>query len=78
MVRVHLKGVFSTYKTVKDGSRRTYWYHRGTGARLRGEPGSREFITDLSAAEKLIGNRLAGTFNNLVRSFTGSVEFAEK
>jgi hypothetical protein len=78
VVRAHLKGVFSTYKRIKDGTRRTYWYHRDTGTRLRGEPGSSEFITDLAAAQKLIGDRLGGTFNHLVRLLTGSVEFAEK
>jgi integrase len=75
VVRANIKGVFSTYKTLKDGSRRTYWYHRETGKRLRGEPGSAEFIADLAAAEKLIRDRLAGTFNNLVRAFTLSAEF---
>ena len=68
MVRANIKGVFPTYKTLKDGTRRTYWYHRETGERLRGEPGSPEFIADLAAAEKLIRDRLAGTFNNLVRA----------
>jgi hypothetical protein len=67
--------VFPTYKKLKDGTRRTYWYHRETGLRLRGDPGSFEFIADLAAAEKLIRDRLAGTFNNLVRMFTLSTEF---
>ena len=75
VVRANIKGVFPTYKTLKDGTRRTYWYHRETGERLRGEPGSPEFIADLAAAEKLIRDRLAGTFNNLVRMFTLSTEF---
>ena len=65
MVRANIKGVFPTYKVLKDGTRRTYWYHRETGERLRGDPGSSEFIADLAAAEKLIPDRLAGTFNNL-------------
>ena len=75
MVRANIKGVFPTYKVLKDGTRRTYWYHRETGERLRGDPGSSEFIADLAAAEKLIPDRLAGTFNNLVRLFTLSTEF---
>lgn len=75
MVRANIKGVFSTYKSLKDGTRRTYWYHRDTGQRLHGEPGSPEFIADLAAAEKLVRDRLAGTFNNLVRLFTLSTEF---
>jgi integrase len=75
VVRVNIRGVFPTYKTLKDGTRRTYWFHRATGERLHGEPGSPEFISDLAAAEKLMGNRLAGTFNHLVRLFTLSAEF---
>jgi integrase len=75
VVRANIKGVFSTYKSLKDGTRRTYWYHRDTGQRLHGEPGSPEFIADLAAAEKLVRDRLAGTFNNLVRLFTLSTEF---
>jgi integrase len=75
VVRANIKGVFPTYKTLKDGTRRTYWYHRSTGKPLRGEPGSPEFIADLAAAERLIRDRLAGTFNNLVRLFTLSSEF---
>ncbi len=75
MVRANIKGVFPTYKLLKDGTRRTYWFHRATGKRLHGEPGSPEFIADLAAAEKLIRDRLAGTFNQLVRMFTLSAEF---
>jgi integrase len=60
------------------GERRAYWYHRATGARLHGEPGSPEFIKDLAAAEALGLSRLAGVFNGLVRGFTLSVEFTEK
>ena len=75
MVRANIKGVFSTYKTLRDGTRRTYWYHRETGERLHGDPGSPEFIAGIAAAEKLIRDRLAGTFNNLVRLFTLSTEF---
>ncbi len=31
MVRADYPGVFATYKTLKDGTRRAYWYHRATG-----------------------------------------------
>jgi integrase len=77
VVRARIKGVFCTYKMV-HGERRPYWYHRATGARLHGEPGSPEFIKDLAAAEALSASRLAGVFNGLVRGFTLSVEFTEK
>jgi integrase len=78
MVRANFKGVFATYKTLRDGTRKIYWYHRATGAPLRGKPGFPEFITDYAAAEKLIHNRHAGTVNSLIRSYTTSVEFEEK
>jgi len=78
VVRAKLGGVFPTYKTLKDGSRRTYWYHRATGRRLGGDPGSAEFIADYAAAEKLIRDRHTGTLNGMIRSYTLSVEFDEK
>ena len=78
MVRARLEGVFPTYKTLKDGSRRTYWYHRATGARLHGNPGSAEFVADYATAEKLIRDRHAGTLNSLIRYYASSVEFEEK
>jgi hypothetical protein len=76
--RVNLKGWFTTYKNLKSGERAEYHYHRATGMRLNGKPGSPEFIADYAAAEKLIRDRLAGTFNGLVRGYTLSVEFTEK
>jgi integrase len=78
VVRVDVKGWFTTYKNLKSGERAEYHYHRATGVRLHGKPGSPEFIEDYAAAEKLIRDRLAGTFNGLVRSYTLSVEFEEK
>jgi integrase len=78
VVRANIRGVFATYKTLKDGTRRTYWYHRATGRSLRDQPGSPKFIADLAAAEKLLRDRHAGTVNGLIRSYTLSVEFEEK
>lgn len=78
MVRANIPGVFPTHKELKDRSRRTYWYHRATGKRLRGEPGSSDFISDYAAAEKLIRDRHAGTLNSLIRAYTTSIEFEQK
>lgn len=75
MVRAQIKGVFPTYKKLRDGTRKTYWYHRSTGKRLRGAPGSAEFIADFAAAETVKPNSTAGTFNGLVRDYTSSQEF---
>jgi integrase len=78
VARVNIKGWFTTYKNLKSGQRAEYHYHRATGARLKGKPGSAEFIADYAAAEKLMRDRHAGTFNGLVRGYTLSVEFTEK
>ena len=77
MVRANLKGVFATYEPRKDGTRKTYWYHRATGKRLRGEPGSAEFISDYAEAAKCNRERLANpdTFNGLIRDYTLPEEF---
>jgi integrase len=77
MVRTNFKGVFGTYKTLKDGTRKSYWYHRATGRPLRGEPGSSDFILDFAAAEQSVRDRLAhgGTLNGLIREYTLSEEF---
>jgi integrase len=77
VVRVDIKGWFTTYKNLKSGKRAEYHYHRATGMRLNGKPGSPEFVADYAAAEKLIRDRLAGTFNGLVRGYTLSVEFTD-
>ena len=74
MVRAHIKGVFRTYKAVRDGSRRGYWYHRSTGRRLHGQPGSPEFISDLALADSISSLGPAGTFSGLVRAYTLSEE----
>jgi hypothetical protein len=77
VVRANLKGVFPTYKTLKDGTRKRYWYHRATGKSLQGEPGSPEFISCFAAAEQSMRDRLAhgGMFNGLIREYTLSEEF---
>ena len=79
MVRAEIVGVFPTYKTLRDGTRRTYWYHRATGRRLHGEPGSAEFIVDLAHAEEFLKSRLNGeNFIGLIRAYTMSIEFKSK
>jgi hypothetical protein len=76
--RVRLRGVNTVRKRLADGRLAVYHYHRATGLPLRGEPSSALFLADYAAAEKLIRDRLVGTFNGLVRDYTLSVEFEEK
>jgi integrase len=77
VVRANLKGVFPTYKILRDGTRRRYWYHRAAKKRLRGDPGSAEFMVDYVAAEASIQTPTddGATFNGLARQYTLSAEF---
>lgn len=76
-MRVKLKGVNTVRKRLADGTFRTYHYHRATGERLKGNPGSAEFLASYTKAEQSSMRRQRGTFNDLIRAYTGSVEFAE-
>lgn len=79
MVRAKYPGVFATYKPLKGGARKAYWYHRATGMRLEGEPGEpgeQAFIMSYAEAERTLKARHSGdTFNGLAREFTASPEF---
>jgi integrase len=77
-MRVRLEGVNTATKRLSDGTIKRYHYHRATGIRLTGEPDSPEFIASYAEAEKSARDRLAGTFNGLVREYTTSVEFQNK
>ena len=77
MVRVHLKGINKVPKVLADGTKRYYYYHRATGRRLRGEPGSPEFVASFAEADNSLSFSLKGTFNGLVRDYTSSAEFEQ-
>lgn len=77
MVKVKLKGVFATYKTLADGTRATYLYHRATGTRLPGEMGSPEFLAAYVEAERFDSpdtNNVA----SLIRDYLLGLRFGKK
>ncbi|MCV2877634.1 tyrosine-type recombinase/integrase [Sedimentimonas flavescens] len=74
MAKLTIRGVFSTYKTLADGSRKTYWYHRATGKRLPGNKGSAEWIAAYVEAEKL-PIRNTGTVAGLIRNYVMGRKF---
>ena len=79
MVRVRLEGINTVRKQLADGTARIYYYHRATGMRLAGDPGSVEFITSYGDAEKTMRDRHAGgSLNALIRAYTLSIEFQQK
>jgi integrase len=78
VVRVRLKGVNIVKKRLADGTTKTYFYHRATGKRLEGEPGSHQFVASFAEIEKgSVAARVGQTFGLLVRNYTESVEFQQ-
>jgi hypothetical protein len=55
---MRLKGINSVTKKLADGTERTYWYPWKGGPRLRGEPGTPEFIASSAALSQ--GDRVVG------------------
>jgi integrase len=75
-MRVALKGINTVRKRLSSGRVARYYYHRETGARLEGEPGSPEFVASYSRAEQLVRDRhTTGVFASLVRDYMRSPEF---
>ncbi|PZU85011.1 MAG: integrase [Shinella sp.] len=64
-----LKGINKVTRELADGTIKTYYYHRATGAPLSGEPGSPAFIASIATAEARARKRDAGTLGGLMRDF---------
>lgn len=77
MVRARLPGINKVSKRLADGTMKVYFYHRATGRALTGKPGTSEFARDYGLAEQSLVDRLAGTFNGVVRDYTLSPEFGK-
>jgi hypothetical protein len=74
----HLKGINPTTKrNKKTGDVTKYYYHRETGIRLEGEPGSSKFAASYTAADRNVPQtRSAGRVKHLIRLFISSDEFS--
>ena len=68
-VRVKIRGVNTVHKRLASGQIATYYYHRSTGRRLAGTPGSVEFIASFADAEAQTQNRYIGTLSALIQLF---------
>lgn len=77
MVKIKIKGVFPTYKTLADGTRATYWYHRATGTRLAGDKGSAEFSASYVEAERF-EPRDTNNVAALIRDYLLGARFAKR
>ncbi len=74
-MRAKIHGVNTVHKKLADGSVRTYHYHRATGTRLEGRPGSPEFIESYATAERRLIDCDEGLGVGLIRAFLNSPEF---
>lgn len=77
MSATRIPGINKVRKTLADGTSRFYYYHRATGKRLNGTPGSAEFLGDYVAAEKSLTDQNKSVLNSLIRDYTNSPEFAK-
>ena len=74
VAKITIKGVFTTYKTLADGTRAAYHYHRASGAPLPGEKGSPEYLAAYLDAERL-APRDVNNVAALIRAYLESPRF---
>lgn len=76
-MQVDLKGVNTVRKRLADGTVRLYYYHRTSGKRLKGAPGTADFLADYQDAER-VAPRDTGTVAGLMREYQASPKFTKK
>ena len=60
----------------KGGRTYVYYYHRGTGKRIKGQPGTPEFVASYAEAAKPEQTDI-GTFSALITGYVTSPEFGK-
>jgi integrase len=70
-----ITGVNTVPARLASGDVKTYYYHRATGTRLVGEPGTEEFRASLAAAKAKMAERAAGTLSSVIRKFEGTKQW---
>jgi len=68
-------GVNTVKAVLASGEVATYYYHRSTGARLKGKPGTDEFLASIADAIAKYAKRDAGTLAGLLRDFEGTAKW---
>jgi integrase len=74
-MRVELRGIHSTYATLADGTKVTYWYAWRGGPRLRGEPGTPEFVASYNEAVAQRAPAAEGRLQSLLDAYQRSQRF---
>jgi integrase len=76
-MRVRLRGINSYTARLADGTTRTYWYAWKGGPRLRGEPGTPEFIASYNEAASQKVKPPSGCLLSLLQSYQTSEDFRQ-
>ncbi len=74
MTTINLKGINKTTKRLANGEEKVFFYHRATGTRLPGHPGSPDFLEAYKQAEQPFAHD-TGTIAALIREYLKSPQF---
>jgi integrase len=74
-MRIKAKGINVVRARLASGETKSYYYHRATGTRLVGTPGSTEFLACFADAERSNQQRNVGTLSGLIREFEGTKQW---
>jgi integrase len=74
-MRIKASGINVVRARLASGEVKSYYYHRATGTRLAGAPGSAEFLASFAAAHESKQQRDAGTLSGLIRAFEGTKQW---
>ncbi len=74
-MRIKASGINVVRARLASGEVKSYYYHRATGTRLAGAPGSAEFLASFAAAQESTQQRDAGTLSGLIRAFEGTKQW---
>jgi hypothetical protein len=74
-MRVRLRGINPVKKRLADGSEVTYYYAWKSGPRLRGEPGSPEFIASYNEAVAIKVKPRQGVILSVLQGYQNSEDF---
>lgn len=77
-MRVRLKGINRKAKRLADGSTVTYYYAWKGGPRLRGEPGTPEFMASYQEAVMKRREPARGTLQSILNGYQASQDFLDR
>jgi len=76
-MRVHLKGINSHTAKLADGTTKTYWYAWKGGPRLKGEPGTPEFVASYNEAAAQKIKAPTGLLFSLLQAYQMSEDYRQ-